>query len=80
MKSRLLEESPAAIFLLHFAFYHIPIYFWGAVLKRRYFFLPLPCTALASPPSPRPRLHHAEEQRSVVRNRIYIIFLPARGG
>lgn len=40
MKSHLLEESPAAIFLLHFAFYHIPIYFWGAVLKRCYFFLP----------------------------------------
>lgn len=72
MKSHLSEESPAAIFLLRFAFYLVPTYFQGPVLKHRYFFVP-PCAALTSPPS---RWHHTEEQRSVVINRIYIIFLP----
>lgn len=40
MKSHLSEESPAAIFLLRFAFYLVPTYFQGPVLKHRYFFVP----------------------------------------
>lgn len=41
----LLEKSPAAAFLVHFAFYLIPTYFWGLVLKQRCFFLSPLCQA-----------------------------------
>ena len=74
MKSHLLEESLAVICLLRFAFYLYSFLFWGSGFKAS-LFLP-PKAALKLLPSPRPHLHHAEEQRSVVINRICIILLP----
>lgn len=60
MKPRSLEESPATVFLLRFAFSLIPTYLWGPFLKHLLFLPSPPCVALACrvPSSPR---HHGRE-------------------